>query len=198
MLDLVSVHVPKCGGATLRSVLKRKYGSRLLVDYPGVQVDRWKLRHRLLPSAIHGHFPASRYRGRRLITFVRDPLEARVSAWHYHRRKGRPEFRWITETPLSEFVALPNETFSALLDVPLDRFDFIGRMSHFEADMARLCALLGVEWRMERTNQNPDGSDYEIRPEWRRAFERANPREVEMYRTIMSCPRPRRTSRRPA
>ena len=84
---------------------------------------------------------------------------------------------------LPEYVALSDATLSYWLDVPLDRFAFIGRVGE-EADLRRLCAILDLPFRPEHANANPEGSGYDVPQDWRDRYEAANPREVALFREI--------------
>lgn len=200
MLELVSVHVPKTGGTTLGNALRRKYGMRLRLIYPPPKrpisvrlrlTATRAIRHwRPFPRAVHGHFPASRYAGTgaQMITFVRDPLMTRISLWHYVRRRNRDrgeianlEWSDALSLELPDFLELPAPTLSRYIDVPLDRFAFIGVAERYEEGMQQLCEMINAPYRPERINTNPSGSGYKIPAEWRRIYEAANPQEVALY-----------------
>jgi len=99
---IVSVHLPKTAGNSLKEALKREFKDRLLLDY-----DDWagyrsaesdartaanavamrSRRDELLGSfdAIHGHFIADKYVGlfpdTRFVAFFRDPFQQTVSQY---------------------------------------------------------------------------------------------------------------------
>lgn len=142
---------------------------------------------------VHGHFPASRYANAKanMITFVRDPVERRVSTWNYVRREhdrlgviANSEWKKALDMDLAEFVALPNRTLAQFLDVPMTRFSFVGSMADFDADVARLCAWLSVEYVQEKLNAAPERSTASA--DFRAAFERANPQEIEIFERAMA------------
>lgn len=203
MLELVSVHIPKAGGATLANVLRRKYGQRLRLIYPPPEepvfargrlaVTRTLRNWRPAPRAVHGHFPASRFAnsGAPLITFVRDPLMMRISLWHYARREyarrglvANQDWRNAIDLELPEFLELPSPTLTQFLDVPIERFAFIGLVERYKEDMLRLCSLLNTPYTPEHANKNPAGSDYEIEPQLQKQYELANARETALYDEI--------------
>src|SRR5205814_2787359 len=93
LAKFVSIHVPKCGGASLRTTFKRSLGERFMPDYGNKIVggDLHSIRLRRLRQTrrhndldpqndtilIHGHFNASKYLNAPFekvwITFVREP-----------------------------------------------------------------------------------------------------------------------------
>ncbi len=104
---LVSLHLPKTAGTSLRYAMRAHYGMRLLEDYDappmqqprgrrelaaiiaGMSADKWLAKD---VAAIHGHFLPVQYRialrGRnvRYATWLRDPVERVLSHYHYWRR----------------------------------------------------------------------------------------------------------------
>jgi len=197
MFELVSVHIPKCGGASLGRILERRYGWRLHLEYPAPvypwdrrlrSTIRRSLRNILPPRAIHGHFPASKYQGREMMVVIRDPLEIRISRYHYARRMhdrfriiANDDWRDAIKLDLIEYISLPFPDLSQFLDIPRERFSFVGRMDHFEKDMRHLSEWLSVPYTEVKINTNPDGR-YEIQDDWRRRYEVENASEVALYR----------------
>ena len=190
---LVSVHIPKTGGSTINKLLRRKFGSRLLIEYqrPGfrhkVRSLKWRLRS--FPKlAVHGHFPASKYSGT-LITFVRDPVERRVSQYRYIRREHA---RWGTvmnatwadavAMELDEFVCRPESTLRRYIDVPLERLSFIGMMDRFDDDVRRLCRMLEIDYEPVHENAAPTKSH--ISDELRARYRAINPEECAFYESV--------------
>lgn len=101
---LVSLHLPKTAGTSLRYAMRAQYGTRLLEDYdaPPMQLPRGRRELSAIAAgvspkrwladdvvAIHGHFLPVKYRialrGRhaRYATWLRDPVERVQSHYHY-------------------------------------------------------------------------------------------------------------------
>ena len=205
-LELVSVHIPKTGGISVRRVLERKYGKRLGLDYPpartqglanGLMSLPGRLRTRLQARSmrcVHGHFPARKYAAgaAEMMVFVRDPIELRASTWHYvrreHARQGsrNPDWESAMTMEIEEFILTQSRTYREYLgQVPMHRFAFVGTIEHFDQDLARLCERLGVAHRPVRENSNPAGSDYNLDSGIKHRFRQENPQEYELYEAAL-------------
>jgi hypothetical protein len=94
---IISIHVPRCGGTSLREVLAGWFGDRFFIHY-FQQNEANPPRHPCMAgSCIHGHFndgkgigAADCYPGvDQYIMFLRDPLEAQISNYFFWKRKAR-------------------------------------------------------------------------------------------------------------
>lgn len=94
---LFSLHVPKCSGQTLRTVLEKWFANNLHFHYfqsQGALPKRYELQPN---SCIHGHFNDIKGFGIKdyypladqFITFLRDPLEIALSNYFFWKRKAR-------------------------------------------------------------------------------------------------------------
>lgn len=108
---ILSVHIPKTGGTSFRTVLKNVYGSGYLEDYEWLeQRPEWMktrfagmsgedIRNALSGiRCIHGHYAPQKYTllrevpgvDVRFVTWLRDPVERAVSMYHYMRTLNTP------------------------------------------------------------------------------------------------------------
>ena len=167
MIELISVHIPKCAGTSFSTILARIYGKSYLGEHEDQPMDpamlfqkdfaTWKDEQDRKPAApgircIHGHFWAGKYDKQapdaKRITWLRHPIKRLVS--HYYFWLTKPELphslhKYFIENKLSlvEFAQLPqlrNIMQSIFLrDRTLDEFDFVGIQEHFQEDLDWLC-----------------------------------------------------------
>jgi hypothetical protein len=170
LLELISVHVPKCAGTALRTALARAYGAdHLHLDYADRPFDPTAPMHAdpaaffgrtpEIPSAarvVHGHFHAGKYqslpRSVRRIAILRHPVARTISHYNYWRRLAPAEHtlhRSVMEAALclADFARLPfiRHAYAGVMFAGLrrDDFDFIGTMETLDVDLPRLVNLLG-------------------------------------------------------
>ena len=108
MIELISVHIPKCAGTSFSTVLRKTYGESLLGDQVDQPMDperpfqknfaAWKEEQDRKPAppgkrAIHGHFWAGKYDRQapnaKRITWLRNPIKRLIS--HYFFWLSTPE-----------------------------------------------------------------------------------------------------------
>jgi hypothetical protein len=169
---IISVHVPKCAGTSFRHVLAELYGSRLWLNY-GTIFNREQFRADLVApevQCIHGHFFADAFDGlcaqRRLITWVRHPVDRVVSNYYHFLRS--PDMRdsccrILHERRLSlrEFAALDwmrNEATRYLAHKMVGEFAFVGIAERFEESLRIFGDEIGWLGTLEApcVNTNPD------------------------------------------
>lgn len=169
---IVSVHVPKSAGTSFRRYLEGHCSARICFNY-GIIFSREQARAELVPrgtSLIHGHFLADAFDDlfpeRRLVTWVRHPVERLVSNYHHFLRT--PDMRdaccrALHEKRLSlrEFADqewMRNETTRYLARKPVDAFEFVGVSERFGDSMELFCAAFGFRsmGAMPSENVNPD------------------------------------------
>ncbi|MBK1647494.1 sulfotransferase family 2 domain-containing protein [Rhabdochromatium marinum] len=182
---LISVHIPKTGGASFRSVLMRHFGESLLFDYEdhpmarGALSRRWQAVRAMPGSArrlagyacVHGHFLPLKYRwvqpAQRAI-WLRDPVDRLASRYYHFKRDvangvhDTPQFRrYIKTTDLSleDFARIPlfhNSYAKFLWGSDLDQFDFVGITEDYARSMRLFSTLLAVEVdQIPADNTNP-------------------------------------------
>ncbi|MEP4767559.1 MAG: sulfotransferase family 2 domain-containing protein [Roseibium sp.] len=142
-LKTVFVHIPKTGGSTISTILRRPNPLRLSKHDPSPAIDKH--------SSVFEHLEhlgpeAGEYFK---FSFVRNPWDRLVSAYHYIIAR-RPEFELVANHDNFEsFLASFIETPSQFLDIPYFRpqssfllddngempLDFLGRFETFENDL---------------------------------------------------------------
>lgn len=173
---IISVHLPKSGGTSVRGSLERQFGARALFDYGRGPLgpDR-DLVEPGLPAGIelvHGHFRPARYEAVQpafRFTFLRQPVDLLLSFYFFWRtmpHEGQAlHRRFLDERPTLEAFAawepirrLTSETFFGGYDMA--RFDFIGFHETRGPDMLMLNAVAGLELEPDRhDNLTRDGDD---------------------------------------
>jgi len=179
---IVSIHVPKCAGTSFRRVLTEICGARIWYNY-GTIFSRDQARAELVPRGtqfIHGHFLADAFDdlfpGRRLVTWVRHPVERLVSNYlHFLRSPDMRDdcCRAVHERKLSlrqfsDLEWMQNEASRYLANKPVQDFEFIGITEKFGASIREFCRIFGFRnvLRVPHENHNPDrtGELYELSP----------------------------------
>ncbi len=179
---IVSVHVPKCAGTSFKRVLNEVCGARIWYNY-GTIFSRTQARPELVPPGttfIHGHFLADAFDDlfpdRRLVTWVRHPVERLVSNYHHFLRS--PDMRddccrelHERKLNLRQFADLEwmqNEIGRYLAGKPIEDFEFIGIAERFDASIRQFCEAFGFRnvLKIPRENLNPDrvGERYDLSP----------------------------------
>lgn len=170
-LPLISLHIPKTAGSSLREALRGWFGPDLALHYRGAQgepPEKVTLRPGL---CVHGHF--NRLRGigaldyypqaSQFIVFLREPFDRFVSQWrylHFQQRSGvavpdlddHPSFeQWFDrrraaaqagEDPFSTMAQLPWPATPGV-DPFDDAYVFVGVMERYAASLAGLADALG-------------------------------------------------------
>lgn len=215
---IISVHVPKTAGKSFLAVLRTELGEdRICEDWhagPRIEggvdglaalVEDFNKQRRRIHNhgrrrrfdCIHGHFLASTYAFMKgpMVAWVRDPVE-RVASHHAFFQ------RWVDDSnrlaaavrrgmKLPDFAATPRmrNLQSRYLDVPLERFAFVGRTEHFDDDVVRAGAAIGLRVDIPvRDNTNPDkaGDRYDIPPDVRGRLADLNRTDQELYDRVVA------------
>ncbi len=212
---IVSVHVPKTAGMSVLAFLEAALGKAAVRrDYRGGpaieggasppavlfqraldRIDRVRLaRAGDEVGAVHGHFRASKYADldAPLIGWVRDPVERVASHYQHFRRlpeKNRHAEAVRAGLGLVDFAARPGlrDLQCRYLDVPLERFAFVGRTGRFAEDLPRMAERLGLPAlapELRNTNPHRSGDRWEISAEDREAIRALNPGDVALVERI--------------
>lgn len=174
---VVSVHVPKTGGSSLRHQLVAAYGAdKVLLDYadgplnPVTPINLDPNCYAFDPirsihphEVVHGHFHPKKYAcldNCFRVTFLRHPVDNLISIWKFwsaHDRGHFPSalFQYFKDRRLSvvQTAALPAlrwlYTRTYFGDYDMGAFDFIGDYAAYDADLTALGGKLGVEFRLD-------------------------------------------------
>jgi len=168
---IVSVHVPKCAGTSFRNILDAIFGERIWHNYGTIFTRDQAVADRIPRGirVIHGHFIADAFDDlvpkRRLITWVRDPVE-RVVSNYYHCLRS-PDMRddccrLVHEQKLGllEFADLDwmkNLSTRYMANKPVADFAFVGIAERFDKSMEAFSKNLGFRrvLGVPRLNVNP-------------------------------------------
>ena len=171
VVEVVSIHVPKTAGTSLRRTLEAAYGKEaVLLDYADdpadpcgqriLDPDNYRERVKREPldgrvRVIHGHFHAAKYDhlpSVKRIAFLRDPVENLLSIYFYWKQlppdasHGLFRYFWQSDLSVVDLARLP--TFRRLYTqvyfggFDLTSLDFIGFTETYAHDLRRLSSLL--------------------------------------------------------
>jgi hypothetical protein len=188
---IISLHVPKCAGDSLRVTLQKTYGDGAVMDYgdspfnPSKPVntdpDYFKkldknafgfLKDKRL---VHGHFHPNKYRaldGALRITVLRDPVDRLISHyffWKYYPPKDHPLRQYLFEHQLSleAFAEIPmvRRFYSGVFfkDVDMTRFNIIGSVSYMSYFYDSFAKLTGTSLELPFVNTNPYNNYRELK-----------------------------------
>ncbi len=182
ILELVSVHVPKCGGSSLGVALGRVYGKSLLHDTgdrPGDPAspmnanpeDFFQQAQVVLPAllagkrAVHGHFHPRKYRSVQCsfrTAVIREPV-ARLISHYFYWQTMPPEPHslhqdFLRQRPsLEEFAQVPFlrhfYTHVFFGGMKLADFDYIGTLENMPAAVAAIGRGIGHPLELVKENQ---------------------------------------------
>ncbi len=173
---LVSVHIPKTGGVTFRSLLKKHFGTKLLYDYQDRPMsDPTFLRNiKACKKAIfldkdlysydciHGHFMPVKYsflKNKCFIIWFRHPVERIVSRYFYMKNhsdfSSNQFFKYIKDKNISleDFCKIKhfhNVYSKYLWGVSITDFGFIGITEDYDNSLKRFCCYFGVNSEFDK------------------------------------------------
>lgn len=208
---LIFVHVPKTAGSTFKSLISKEFNSKdiLVIDSPSWISEELIVNRSNLPGSVTqkpnsnikfmcGHFKATKalnmYPDATLITWLRNPVERVVSQYYYYLGASytygvRTEHRTYDLVTLEDFIKYSSHQniATSLLDVPLDRFKFIGIKEHFKEELKRFNRVMRfnlnqptVDYNVNSKKQNIN-ENYSVSEEIRELIRYHNKKDVEMY-----------------
>lgn len=193
---ILSIHIAKTAGTTFRELLQEYYGDRLCFFYGALKNAACEPIAALPINAkcLHGHFYIEDYRAAfpraKCITWIRDPVERVVSEYAHLKRQppdGNPLGQLIAQGfSLLDFAHHPEARNVQTKTIrSLNNFDFVGIAENFDAELARLYSITGVELRIgHKSNINPDkiGPRYLLEDRVRALLAKLNNEDEELYR----------------
>jgi len=198
--SLISIHIPKTAGQTLRHLLELTYGKDQVLNINRGRLERQgKALVSLHPEqyhVLHGHLPyrafISPYHDSetQLITFLRDPVERVLSNFRYYRKK-KAERLEVGKTvrhnyDLETFIELEerqNVMARFLEGLELTDLFFLGFQEQFLQDIRLLSKKLS--WKLPETafqiKKNPTPSTDETDKAIRQRIAALNQADLELY-----------------
>ena len=202
---LVSIHIPKTGGTTLReSVLKPALGNRLKMDYGDKPLatevsvrNESALAFEPPPDlasrhdCVHGHFLATKYLSKnfpcQFAAWFRDPVQRMVSRYFDGKRtEGSLVTPGMSLAEFCEIEKFHNTYASYLWNFGLDRLDFVGIVEDYDDSLAVFCRRFDISapQQLHPRNRNPEGGSsqgYEVSAELAALIRQKNSEDVEIY-----------------
>lgn len=169
---IVSIHLPKCAGTSLKSSIANAFGDQCFLDYGNLVVDQSKranqvrlkkkkmlinahLKGELNYKVIHGHFYASKYLDviecPRWVTVLRNPLELVPSYFNFLRSLNRDGLLINIAkemNSLEEFVVHPwfcNIMTKLIYPLRLKDFSMVGTVEYYKNYILSLEEMAGVK-----------------------------------------------------
>jgi hypothetical protein len=156
-------HIPKCAGTSMVSVLRRWFfvvkdylryyhpeDLPYFIRHP-VNIQRLSSRHCLcghfaLPEThLHKRYPQIwQNRDFKIFTFIRDPLEVKISLYYQEKKRGQREGISLERHLLERenyIAGIMDCTLDNYRDI-LDRYFFIGITEHLQLSMDKLAELM--------------------------------------------------------
>jgi len=206
--SLFSIHIPKCGGSSLRFVLESWFGQKFFMHY----YQSTNAPPQRIPAGpdtcIHGHFNRKRGIGlldyypeaRQVITFLRDPFDASLSKYFYWKTKGRAnqlKIGRLKEGAAHDYRSLddffckrPHSHFLKFMPCPvtfenyrevIDRyFLYIGFLEDYQQSLEKLRLLLGYK-DLSLGHINPAPRDETLSEDLRADFMKVNKLTYAVY-----------------
>jgi len=197
-------HIPKCAGTSMISALRhwffvvkdymRYYHPEELPFFIRHPVNIRKLRSR---HCLSGHFALpethlyKRYPGVwqdrdfKIFTFIRDPLEVKISLYYFEKKRGQREGVSLAQHLLERknyIAGILDCTIDNYKDV-LDRYFFIGITGHLQSSLDKLADLLDkrkVKLPVLNLSQR-DSQASNLSPEMINRFKAANELDYRIY-----------------
>ena len=215
---LIFVHIPKTAGTTFKNLLGNAgIQHNEVIDIDSDITDVKYNTRRGLPGAVSvnpgssikvitGHFSASRIlsilppnlNGIELISWVRNPIQRMISNYHYYLKGGTYYGERSLASRKYDIIDIKtycthvdkNNTLNQFIDIPIDKFKFIGISEHFEKELIRFKDVSGLDLNPKQTeivnrNINPEKKnayeDYIIDKDLEKEFVKYNLEDYNLY-----------------
>ncbi|MCZ8531498.1 sulfotransferase family 2 domain-containing protein [Alteromonas sp. PRIM-21] len=200
------IHVPKCAGSSVRSLVNKEFGKAVLLHYrnealrtnpqPITQTYANDLVKKQGRCIVYGHFNMKRGFGvldslpwaEQFITILREPFEQFVSAFKYKNR-STPEninernFALVLETVSPNYLNhFPRHVEPNNFKVEIEkRFNYIGFYENLDNSLKNIWSLLGLTQKPNVPELNTSPATTVNFESFRAEFEARNPLEVAVY-----------------
>ena len=153
---IISIHIPKTGGTSFRTILSNVYSKKLWSNYER-QWSKHDVHQVQIPSnvrCIHGHFEYDSFdeifSENSKITWTRDPADRTVSLYNYIIDKPDPNNKLTLEViekqlSLEQFIDLPwvrNQGMNYLKGSSPYDFKFVGFVETYQQSLEKCAEIL--------------------------------------------------------
>ena len=203
---IVFIHVPKCAGSSVRSVVNREFGNAVCLHYRNEELrsnpqpikqayanDLLKEHGRCI---IYGHFNMKRGFGvldslpwaEQFITILREPFEQFVSAFRYNNRNtpekvNEKDFALFLNTVSPNYLNhFPRVVEQSNFKYEIEkRFNYVGFHENLDASLKNIWTLLGLTRTPYIPELNVSPTTIVNFENFRAEFEARNPLEIAVY-----------------
>ncbi len=168
-IEIISVHIPKTAGTSLRNMMLQHYGSdKVCTHYPDSSEVDGTREITDKTKVIHGHFLIEEYLELypeiatdqvKKIAWLRHPVTRLMSHYFYNKKYPFSIRQDMNKLSLLDYAQLPwkqNEMYKYLAGVALEDYYFIGIQEFFAEDLRELQTLMG--WHNINTNIRDNSS----------------------------------------
>ena len=215
---LIFVHIPKTAGNTFKNLLVNAGIQHN--EIINISSDSFNIKHNNrcgLPGSVSvspdshikvitGHFSATRIlsilpsnlNNIELISWVRNPIQRMVSNYHYYLKSGTYYGERSIVSRKYDIIDIKtyctheekSNTLNQYIDIPINKFKFIGISEHFEKELVRFKNVTGLDIKPKQTeivnrNINPEKKNayenYIINKDLEKEFIKHNLEDYDLY-----------------
>lgn len=195
-MKLVSIHIYKCAGTTLKFMFKERYD--VLIDNENAEpfYEHWKTgkfgefpRYDLsCYEMIHGHFPYEKYKDidAPFITFLRHPVDRVISQYMYNVECHTPLGDSQLGNNIIDYAKNTANTMSTFIG-ERDNIDFIGVTEMFDDCIEMINYLYDMNLDTGRVeNARQSVIRFDASKEVRAEIAAINDKDMKLYNEVMS------------